>query len=694
MSRTLTTALALLFLPAVVPAQETGGTGRVGQPWNAPRVLALVERATTRRAAQLADTGLRSYKAEARGYLTFLAQFGEGFPDPPKVVRTDQIATDLYWQAPNFSKQMVKGRRDTLLLPTDIQYHRDHLGIIQNNFPDIIRLGEGDEVEDVPHPLSQAGVRAYDFALHDSLQIQLGPKVLDVYEVLVRPRDDHAPRAVGSVYLDRESGDVVQMALGFTRAALKDKELEDVSIVLENGLIDGRFWLPRRQEIEIRRTGSWMDYPARGIIRGRWEISDYQVNVPFMVDFSGPEIVAAPGSTVHKNGTITSPGFAFGGGILDSLPPDVRAVTDADVQRVQGIARALVGRAVLARSRTLALSGRRVSDFVHANRVEGVAFGGGLLQPLGGGVAVGGHAMYGLSSHSWTTRGTLAYRTPNGGGVTLRGYRELADASDIQERSGVINSFAAQEFGSDATNPYRVRGGALTLTTSAVAQVRATLELATERQDAAAVHAIPASGHDEPVLPALPWREGRATFGVDVPTRVMAGGFQGSLDAQVSALRGRTAGVVLQDYLREHLLLQLERPVGTQRLVLQTVAAALSNGSFPPPQHLVYLGGPRSAPGYDFHSLVGRAAVSQRVEWQFQVPFVGVPLATWGRAPATLTLAPYVNTAWIDGLGWKPSVGVGALGIFDLVRLDVARGLRGGRWLFNLDVSQTFWSVL
>jgi hypothetical protein len=34
------------------------------------------------------------------------------------------------------------------------------------------------------------------------------------------------------------------------------------------------------------------------------------------------------------------------------------------------------------------------------------------------------------------------------------------------------------------------------------------------------------------------------------------------------------------------------------------------------------------------------------------------------------------------------------IGLFDLVRLDVARGLRDGRWLFSLDVTRTFWGVM
>src|SRR4249919_3237823 len=163
------------------------------QQWNDPRTRALVERATARRAQQLADTGLRDYKAVAHGYVTFLAQVGEGLAEPPKVVKADELVNVVYWRAPNLSKQVILGRRDTLLLPTDIAYHRDHLGIVQNNFPAIIRLGEGDEVRDVPHPLSAAGQRAYDFFLADSFAIGSGAQRIHVYELKVRPKDDSQP---------------------------------------------------------------------------------------------------------------------------------------------------------------------------------------------------------------------------------------------------------------------------------------------------------------------------------------------------------------------------------------------------------------------------------------------------------------------------------------------------------------------
>src|SRR6266566_2518009 len=480
-------------------------TGKLGaqQIWNDPRTTALVERATERRAAQIADTALADYKATAHGYVTFLAQFGEGFPEPPKIVKADELGLEVYWRAPDLSKQRIMGRRDTLLLPTDINYHRDHLGIVQNNFRNIIRIGEGDEVQDVPHPLSPAGLQVYDFAIHDSLQIRLGTRVLDVYEVRVRPKDDRQPRAVGAVYIDRETGEVVRMAFSFTRAALMDKDLEDVSVVLENALIEGRFWLPRRQEIEIRRTGSWLDYPARGIIRGRWEICCYEVNAGIPPSlFVGPEIVMAPAAdrALHP--------FPFVGNVLDSLPPDVRAVTDEDVKKVQEEARALVRAQALARSRTFALSARHVSDVARFNRVEGLALGTGFLQRLGGGLAVAAAGRYGFSDEAAKGRGAIEYRTGAGSSLILAAERQYPDVSDEQATSLVRNTIAAQEFGSDYTDTYDVRAVSLAGSLARFGW-RPSLEFAYERHEQLTVHARPANGRFESTVPALSLHESR-----------------------------------------------------------------------------------------------------------------------------------------------------------------------------------------
>lgn len=682
----MTTGLVILLFPVAIAAQG----------WNSPRAESLATHATAVRAAQLADSGLRSYKAEASGYLTFLAQLGKGFPDPPKIVRVDQIASDIYWKAPALSKQLIKGRRDTLVLPTDINYHRDHLGIVQNNFPSIIRIGDGDEVEDVPHPFSASGLQDYDFAVGDSLQIRLGARTLDVVQIRFRPKDQGAARAIGSAYLDRESGSVVRMAIGFTRAALKDKDLEDLSVVLESGLVEGRFWLPRRQEIEIRRTGTWLDYPARGIIRGRWDISDYAVNVPVDAVFdSGPEIEAAPGAVVSRGGLISTKAFKFSGTVLDSIPPDVRAFASSDVAKLHDEVTQLVRAQSVDRARTFALAGSSASQFIHMNRVEGIAPGAAITLHPGPRVSLNGGAGYGFSDHVWKPHVAATYGAPNGASVSVTGYRTLHDASVVPERSGVINSFAAQEYGSDYTALYRTSGGSLTLSAPARMMFRPTLEFVFEDQAMAGVHAAPASGHFAPAQAATPLRETRATLHLDAASFDLFG-MDASAALSLSVMHDQENGPArfTSERGKGIALISATRSVGTGQFALSFLAAGLSDTHRVPPQLLIGLGGPVTAPGYDFRSLVGVRAAAAHGEWRARVPFVPVPLGAWGQAPASATLAPFVHTAWVDGKGWYPSAGLGLLTVFDLLRFDVARGTRDGRWSFYFDVSRDFWGIL
>ena len=691
-----TTSLAGLLLAAAL----AGAGSAHAQQWNEPRTRALVERATARRAQQLADTGLVDYKAIAHGYLTFLAQLGEGFTEPPRIVKADQLALEVYWHAPDLSKQRIVGRRDTLLLPTDINYHRDHLGIVQNNFPSVIRLGEGDEVLDVPHPLSPEGLQVYDFAIVDSLRIRLPDRQVEVYQVRVRPKDDTKPRAIGALYVDRDEAQVVRMAFSFTRAALRDKELEDVSIVLENALVGGRFWLPRRQEIEIRRTGSWLDYPARGIIRGRWEIGDYAVNQGFgIAQFAGPEIVQAPLAEQRR--------YPWQGRVLDSLPPDVRAVTDEDVRAVQEQARELVRAEALARSRTLSLSARGVSDFVRFDRVEGLALGGGVTRRLGRGISVAAAGRYGIDDEQTKGELTLAWQRASGVGVRAFAFRRYREVGDQPETSGLRNSFAAQEFGSDYTDPYDSRGVGVGVDLGSRLGARWRLDGAMEWHDSLTVNAVPARGAFESTVNADKLLASRLTLTANRPTALAFLGTELRAGGELRAerFRHRATSAETGEVGRAFAFAEIERPFGRQRLVSRTTAAAVA-GPEVPPQDLVYLGGPVSAPGYDFHELVGAVGASQRLEWRSPVPFPSLSLGRFGRTTPSATLAPFAHVVYLarpapssrDGRvrpgGWYPSLGLGTQLLFDLLRVDVARGLRAGRWTFSLDVSRDLWGIL
>ena len=696
-------ALAAWVTAAVVAscgAVALSPSATAAQTWNDARTRALVERATARRAAQLADTGLVDYQASAHGYLTFLAQVGEGFPEPPKIVKADELALEVYWRSPDLSKQRIVGRRDTLLLPTDINYHRDHLGIVQNNFRNIIRLGDGDEVRDVPHPLSTSGLAVYDYAISDSLRIQLPDRAIDVLEVRVRPKNDRAPAAVGAVYIDREQATVVRMAFSFTRAALIDKQLEDVSIVLENSLIDNRFWLPRRQEIEIRRTGTWLDYPARGIIRGRWEICCYQVNKGFLPQqFVGPEIVQAPRAEQRAH--------VWQGRILDSLPPDVRVATDDDVRRVQEEARSLVRATALNRTRETALSARAISEFARVNRVEGLAVGLGVGRRFGAGVSSRLSGRYGFSDHEPKGELTLEWQRPSGSGIQLRAFRFFRDAGDEPETSTLRNTIAAQEMGSDYTDPYDSRGASLSVDLGRRFGGRWRATGGYEWHDSLAVQATPAWGRYEPTLPAWRLHGLRASLSFDRPTALTLGGFETRWAGEVrfANVRVDRPGMAqgTASFGRLRIGLQAERPAGPARLVAHSFFAT-TVGSDLPPQEFVYLGGPTTAPGYDFHQLVGRLGASQRVEGRFSIPFLALSLGRYGNTGRRATLAPFIQTAYVarvdsirptqSKVGWYPSVGVGLLTVFDLLRLDVAKGLRDGRWTFSVDVIRDFWSIL
>jgi hypothetical protein len=656
------------------------------QQWNDPRALALVRLATDRRAQQLADSGLVDYRATAHGYLAFLAQLGEGFREPPQVVKADELALQVYWKSPNRSKQRIVGRRDTTLLPTDIDYHRDHLGIVQNNFPAIIRLGDGDEVKDVPHPLSPIGLGLYDFAITDSLRIRSPGREIGVYEVKVRPLDDREPRVIGALYLDRDNGQVVRMALSFTRAAFKDKLLEDLFVVLENGLVGARFWLPRRQEIEIRRTSTWMDYPVRGIIRGRWEIREYELNVGLENSvFAGPEIVATP-PAVQRSYPWPSTR------ILDSLPPDVRAITADEVKRVQAEVQTLVRAQALRRARGGGIAGRSVSDFLRYNRVEGVAAGAGLFWRAGGGVNLAGRARYGLEDREWKGGLDLGWQNAQGRAVRLFVSDDFRDVGDVPERSRVVNSIAAQEFGSDFTDPYRVRAAGASVSALG-GGMRWTLEGSYEDHSPLATHAIPATGVFAPPPAVESQRVSRVRLQASRPTSLWKG-FELRSDLAMRLTLGGPASPVMRFFGD----VDLQRPLSSTRFLLRTLfGATFGDGVAGMPQDAIYFGGTTTGPGYPFHSLASDIAISQRLELQMPVPFPALSLGRFGRSASAATFAPFTTLVSVNGPGewFYPSVGAGLQLFFDVVRFDVARGLRdGGRWTWSVDVSRAFWGIL
>lgn len=196
--------------------------------------------------------------------------------------------------------------------------------------------------------------------------------------------------------------------------------------------------------------------------------------------------------------------------------------------------------------------------------------------------------------------------------------------------------------------------------------------------------------------------EASATLGLDRPTALFLAGFELGAHFALTGIRVIRPTAIEARLLRPSLVIDVEKPFGSSRVILRTIAAGVLSHDSIPAQHLVFLGGPTSGPGYEFHEFVAEAGMSQRLEWRFLAPFVPIPLGRYGRAPGTITLAPFATAVWIDRSapfkaarqGWYPALGLGALTVFDVIRFDVARGLRGGRWTFSVDIGRDFWSVL
>jgi hypothetical protein len=662
----------LLVLPVRVPAQE----------WNADSALALARRAIERRSRAAVDTALRDYTAQAHGFLFFLGQFGDGLTEPPRLVKADQLELEVYWKAPRLSKQRIIGWRDRAELPTDINYHRDHLGIVQNDFGSAIRLGEGDEVRDVPHPLGPGGIDAYDFALGDTTTIVLPQRAVRVAALRVRPKDFGAAAIVGTLFLDLESADLVRMAFNFTPRAYRDPQLEDVSIVLDNALWEGRFWLPYRQEVEIRRRATWLDIPARGIIRGRWEIDGYLFNVGLADSwFRGEEITAVPKAERDS--------FPWPGSLRSAIQDIAEPVRQNDLQQVRAEVSRIAGRRVLTGLKRRRLGTRALSDLIHANRVEGLAAGAGFVWRMpGDGFEVRALGSYGFGSRS----GTGEVSVTSADGFSLSAYRRVRDIADAPVIAPLVNSIAALEFGDDYGDYYRASGVQVGARVGWGTRGEWHVSAKRERVRSRVIRATPAAGtfRANPTLGS-----GTRTVG-QLTVRRRSEGFAVRRD-----VAGEAMVEVTKDYVRlsglGHLLIPLG--AGTQRLLTRV---QLGWGSDALPLHRGFvLGGRGTLLGDPFRQWGGRRAALVHMELRTGVPFI--PLAAGpARTPGTITLAPYAAVGWAGSPmlapwraapGARVTLGLGAEWL-GLVRVEAGYGMQSRRMHVAFDVTRDFWDIL
>lgn len=664
-------------------ATDTAGAD---SSWNSARALGLIERARERR--QLPDyDALQNYQADADGYVYFYVD-----PDDSTdrtLVKVDQVALEVYWASPNRTHQRIIGLRDELRLPSKIHYHLDHLAVVQNEFDDRIRIGDGDEVRDVLHPAAPGSNSVYDFRLVDSMSIALGgdPEPIRVYEVEVRPQDMERPGLIGSIFLDHGTAAIVRMTFTFTPASYVDRRLDYINISLDNGLWDGQHWLPNEQRLEIRRELPALDFPAGTVIRGVFRIGGYRFNEPLPNHlFSGREIVTLPRSIREKH--------AFPTGLFDDLDGEGLA-TRAELSELRAHAVRLAGRRALSGLPRLRLYLPDASSVLRYNRAEGARIGAGLSYTIDGASTArltGGYATG--PGHIGTA--VEIDRDVGSGQFTLTAERNAPlELGTRPSASGALNTLHAAWAARDFHDLYFTTAARLGYTRPLSGRWRASLELAHERH-----HAPTLARPDAPFNGDARFRD---VFAIDEgdltsarlelersPAAEAAAEWGTRLELDLGTFEGDT-------YLRPTVELQARRRSASHRLAVESrLVAGIGLGTLPA-QRLFVFGGRTTLPGYAFHSFTGDrfALASGTASVDLFGPWVRLrALGAAGWSTLSRAVPPAEWGTSVTG-GVRTSLGLGVGLVYDVLRVDLVRGLAGGgRWETVISVNPRFWSIL
>lgn len=647
------------------------------QEWRSGDSLPLLVRAMQQRTVRDADTALSSWSALARGKVLSTTVLANGDLRVERPVKLDQLTVEVYAESPNRSKQVIRSWRDTSYLPNMIRYHRDHLGIVANDFGNTIRLGDGDEVRNLIHPLSERGLAWYLFRMGAITTIQNKQGLITVQEVQVRPRDPNSAGTVGSLFLDVDRAALVRFSFTFTPAAYLDRTVQDITVVLDNALQDQAWWLPWRQSIIIRRADPRIELPSLSVIRADWELSDYQLGVTH-----------PPGTFdgIPHSGPPTAPVPPSGAPPLAALPASQpEDLTAEEIQRAASDM--LSGRSLsgLPSVRT-ALAG--FSDLLSVNRAGGLIVSYGLRFPVGRSMVGRAKAGIAFGSSQLVGSATLTSSGPNAQ-WTLSASRQQEDMADYPATSSIRNSLLTSITGGDLGDWTLVEGLGISVKLPSERSA-VTLELRQEWSHSLNTTFTPVNHEESP----------NPTLGIGAAT-VFRSRVSHQGETSTWALRAE-AGTGNRDWLR--LSGRTELHLGRWDISLQG-----GWGSAELPGYRSFaLGGTGTLPGLGNRSLGGKRyaliEAGLRVPTGVPVPWSLVPLPrTMRRVTLPSTLIPFlaVGVAGGDqaGFPWRgtaslePVVGLRLDLWGELLRVETGISLRHGGLGLSLDFHPSWWGA-
>lgn len=630
----------------------------VADPVREPRALeGLVARAAERNRA--APTSLLAYRAQVESEIAVLTRRPDG---EEAAVSLEQSQNEVQWQRSGDFRQHMTAYRARQAGPSmsalmvlrsawtiPMLYGNDFAGFFGDEKKSPSRDGVVPSTRRAVavHPFGPEGNRVYSFRGGDTIAvIHTDRRAIPVVRVLVEPRRDQATWPVvvfrGEIDLDADRAEIVRLRGQFVtldRHGPQQKRLLifPVNVMayvdMESVEIEGRYWLPRYQRIE-------MHVDVRGLAEGRSVfriVSKFREHAVTTNEAAlADEVIAA--AEVQPTITVaTRPHrLTIAGGDslqharewwtpLGDATAALRGDDFADVETDSG-ARATTPR--------FTWRAQRLADVMRFNRVEG--WSTGAAAEFAPGASAPNMTLRGNATWAWTertVRGRFEAIRRNGAGNWRSGVRlgrTLDITNDFTAPRDSGGALVAALAGVDDYD-YVDRSAATLWFDRNVIPRRATVRLelgpATDHDAHARLTKGPLGG-GEPFRPNRGVDAGSyfrsalvAEWNPVVNANPLANGFG-------TMLRHEQAYGTL-DWGRTTVRLNARADRGTTAYAVRIDGGLLTSRNAPP-QQLFELGGGPAFPGYEYKEFAGDRAMAAHARASYRLPFLRSPLKVMG----------------------------------------------------------------
>lgn len=434
--------------------------------YDSPATQALVERVISATAEIPAE--LRDYRARVYTQMTLAVGATSESPDADFSPTLDEFATEVRWSRAGYLHQEIVGHRVRLLVP--VPYTLGSLmedpwvipHLYGGSIP-VLATGTANArgTAQAVHPFGPRGPLHYHYRADAPVRLRVQGELVTLVPVSVSPRAGASAtethRVVGVFYLDVDRAAIARARFGFTEAG-RGLSVSRVGtfMELENGLWEGRFWLPYFQRREIQVGTPLLGGTIAGRIVSRF--AEYDLNTGWTPTGRDRFVLtrSLAGDTVFTDADLpTAADYAVGDF------GDLQAV-GAGTTAGEGQLRFSPGYA-------------RGDHLIRYNRVEGLYLGAGArLQPAWpadrtwslygtAGWAFAEQTARGELTARWRSRapGTASEETVWGANATA--YRRLREMVSFQPttRWDILYTAIALFGGSDVRDYYDASGGEL-----------------------------------------------------------------------------------------------------------------------------------------------------------------------------------------------------------------------------------------